>query len=208
MKKDLAAATLRAGLAAKPAEYMLALELPGGLLETVNGIKKKFAEKYGAIPGLTRTQITLVKYMQYEFMEPRTLPRIKNTAGGLPIFTLELQGFGSLPTHTIFIQVLGKILILHTIQALRTMQQLFRINEDMKPWFITEPSITIARKLLPGQYEKAWQFFSHQHFTGRFMADKLCLLKRRAHEASWKPVATFLFEQATTLATQEKLFES
>lgn len=208
MKKDLAQETLRAGLVAYPAEYMLVLELPDTLLETINGIKNKFAEKYGAVQGLTRTQITLVKYRQYEFMEPRMLPRLKNIAGGLPIFTLELQGFGSLPTHTIFIQILGKIPILHTIQALRKMQQLFRINEEMKPWFITEPSIIIARKLIPGQYEKAWQFFSHQHFTGRFMADKLCLLKRRAQEVAWKPVADFFFEQATTSVIQEKLFES
>ncbi|MFZ1801105.1 MAG: 2'-5' RNA ligase family protein [Chitinophagaceae bacterium] len=206
MKKDLAQATLRAGLRAEPVEYMLVLDLPGVLLETINSIKKRFSEKYGAIQGHTRAQITLVKFTQYEFMEPRMLPRISTIAGSLPVFTLELQGFGSLPTHTIYIQVLGKIPILHAIQALRKMQNLFKINEEMSPWFITEPSIIIARKLLPGQYEKAWQFFSHQNFSGRFRADNLSLLKRSAQNAAWKPVSIFSFEQATGAGIQEKLF--
>lgn len=206
MKKDLTLATRRAGLAAEPVEYMLVLELPHVLLETINSIKKRFSEKYGAVQGHTRAQITLVKFSQYEFMEPRMLPRISAIAGTLPVFTLELQGFGSLPAHTIYINVLGKIAILHAVQALRKMQQLFRINEEITPWFITEPSIIIARKLLPGQYEKAWQFFSHQHFSGRFIADQLYLLKRTAKDAAWKAVATFSFEQSTTACIQEKLF--
>ncbi len=206
MKKDLTLATRRAGLAAEPVEYMLVLELPPVLLETINNIKKRFSEKYGAVQGHTRAQITLVKFSQYELMEARMLPRISTIAGALPVFTLELQGFGNLPTHTIYINVLGKISILHAIQALRKMQSLFRINEEITPWFITEPSIIIARKLLPGQYEKAWQFFSHQNFSGRFIADKLCLLKRSTQDVAWKPVATFSFEQSTTAGIQEKLF--
>ncbi|MBS1730984.1 MAG: hypothetical protein JSS67_09455 [Bacteroidetes bacterium] len=206
MKKDLALATRRAGFQATPAAYMLVLKLPPALLEEIHSIKKDFFKKYGPAQGATRTQLTLVKFNQYEFMEPRLLPRINTIAGDLPSFILDLQGFGSLPTHSIFIHVLGKVPILHTIQALRKMRQLFYINEDTKPWFITEPTVMIAQKLLPGQYEKAWLHFNHQSFSGRFIADQLCLLKRRENGDAWKVVATFPFEQKKISGVQEKLF--
>ncbi len=57
-----------------------------------------------------------------------------------------------------------------------------KIDKDNKPYFITEPHLTIARKLLPWQYEKGWLEYQHRNFHGRFIADHALLLKRKAGE--------------------------
>lgn len=204
MKKDLLHTVMAAGLGLTPAEYMLALELPEALREVIQDIKAGFEEKFGIPGGHTRAQVTLVKFSQFEMLEPRLLARLRMLAAACNPFLLELQGFGSLPSHTIYIQVLGKLPILNTLRNLRKAQHLLRINEDLRPWFIAEPSIVIARKLQPGQYEKAWRFYSRQDFHSRFPATAICLLKKQ--DAGWKHVAGFPFEHSNVTNKQQKLF--
>ena len=48
------------------------------------------------------------------------------------------------------------------------------LNKDNKPHFMNDPHLTVARKLLPWQYEKGWLDYSHRHFTGRFIAMTCC----------------------------------
>ena len=50
---------------------------------------------------------------------------------------------------------------------------------ENKPHFMNDPYIMVARKLLPWQYEKGWADYSHRHFSGRFIADGMLLLKRK-----------------------------
>lgn len=204
MKKDLLQAVTAAGLALAPAEYLLTLELPPALQEVMQDLKAGFEEKFGTPGGHSRTQITLVRFSQYEMLEPRFLARIRLLAAGCTPFLLELQDFGSLPTHTIHVQVLGKVLIMSTLKNLRKSQSLFRINETMRPWFIAEPSLILARKLRPDQYEQAWRFYSRQTFHHRFPASGICLLKKQG--TSWQCLATFPFSNKTIPDKQQKLF--
>src|SRR5689334_9907639 len=72
-------------------------------------------------------------------------------------------------------------------------QRLMKLDNDHKPYFDMEPHITIGRKLKPWQYEKAWLEFSNKHFTGRFIADAMLLLKRQQGERAWQIVQWFEF---------------
>ncbi len=81
-----------------------------------------------------------------------------------------------------------------------------KLNDDHKPHFILEPHLTIARKLLPWQYEKGWQEYSHRHFTGRFIADAMLLLKRPAGELKYQVVQRFEFQNLLIGTKQGELF--
>jgi 2'-5' RNA ligase len=89
-------------------------------------------------------------------------------------------------------------------------QSLMKLNKENKPHFFEESHITIGRKLLPWQYEKAWLEYSHRHFTGRFIADAMLLLKRSADKSSpWQIVQRFEFANMpihNVLAEQGQLF--
>jgi hypothetical protein len=84
-----------------------------------------------------------------------------------------------------------------------------KLNDDNKPHFILEPHIPVARKLLPWQYEKGWLEYSNKHFTGRFIADGMLLLKRPVDEIDnyrYQIVEKFQFQNLPVVTKQGELF--
>jgi hypothetical protein len=74
-----------------------------------------------------------------------------------------------------------------------------------------EPHIPVARKLLHWQYEKGWLEYSNKHFTGRFIADGMLLLKRLAGDAGslrmkYQVVERFQFQNLPVVTKQGDLF--
>jgi 2'-5' RNA ligase len=121
-------------------------------------------------------------------------------------FKLELKDFGSFPTHTIFINVDTQLQVKNLVKEIRPAQQLMTLNKDNKPHFIDTPQIPIARKLVPWQYEKAWQEFSNLQFTGRFIADSMLLIKRKVGELKYQVVDRFEFMNLPVSTKQGELF--
>jgi 2'-5' RNA ligase len=167
-------------------EYLLVLNPHEELRNKINQVKKDFREEYfkGATKGpfIGKPHITLVNFVQYEMFEERILNRLKAVSMGYHPFKVELKDYGSFPTHSIFINVTTKEPIRNLVKEIKPFQQLLKLNPDNKPHFIDEPHLTIARKLVPWQYEKGWLEYSHKQFTGRFIADSMLLLKRREGE--------------------------
>ncbi|MBL7741397.1 MAG: hypothetical protein JNK14_19395, partial [Chitinophagaceae bacterium] len=85
-------------------------------------------------------------------------------------------------------------------------QRLMKLNDDNKPHFIMEPHLTIARKLQPWQYEKGWLEYSQKHFTGRFIADSMVLLKRPVGEMKYQVADRFEFRNMPVTTKQGELF--
>jgi 2'-5' RNA ligase len=128
-------------------------------------------------------------------------------------FKVELKDFGSFPSHTIYINVTSKLPVQNLIKEIRTDgKRLMKLNDDNKPHFIMEPHLTIARKLKPWQYEKAWLEYSHSHFTGRFIANGMTLLKRLAvespegHKMKYHVAGEFSFQNLPVATKQGELF--
>ncbi|MDQ6812174.1 MAG: 2'-5' RNA ligase family protein [Bacteroidota bacterium] len=168
--------------------------------------KKEFAKKFEA-PSAEwgKPHITLVKFSQVQMMEERIVNRFKMIAMAMPAFKVELKDFGSMPSHTIYINIDSKAAIQMLVKSLKTAQSLLKTKEQ-KAQFIEEPHIGVAHKLLPWQYEKGWLEYSHKHFTGRFIATDMLLLRRREGQKSYQPVQKFEFLNMPVVTTQGKLF--
>jgi 2'-5' RNA ligase len=189
-------------------EYLLVLSPHEELWNRIMKIKENFANEFKSDHARWgKPQIALVNFTQYEMMEERILNRLRTVAMGYPPFKVELKDFGSFPSHTIYINVTSKLPVQHLIKEIRTDgQRLMKLNEDNKPHFIMEPHITIAGKLKPWQYEKAWLEYSNSHFTGRFIADKMTLLKRPAGEMKYLIAQKFEFQNLPVATKQGELF--
>lgn len=187
-------------------EYMLALQPHEELWNKIIKVKKEFAETYEA-PSAEwgKPQITLLRFSQLQMMEERIINRLKMIAMALPAFKIELKDYGSYPSHTIYINVESKIPLQMAIRHLKTAQSLLKTKEH-KPHFMDNFFITIARQLLPWQYEKGWLEYSHKHFTGRFIANNMLLLRRAEGEKAYKPIAKFEFLNMPVVTTQGQLF--
>jgi 2'-5' RNA ligase len=198
-------------------EYLIVLDPHEELRDRIIQVKKDFFEVYKAstVPnafGSGKPHVGLVNFVQYELMEERLVNRLKTIAMGYYPVKVELKDYGSFPSHTIYVNVTSKLPIQNLVKEIRAQaQRLMKLNDDNKPHFIMEPHITVARKLLPWQYEKGWLEYSNKHFTGRFIANGMILLKRPAGEADghrmkYQVVERFQFQNLPVVTKQGDLF--
>ena len=146
-------------------------------------------------------------FFQYQIQEERLANRLRIIAMGLPPLKIELNNYGSFPSHTIYIKITSKVPIQTLVKTIRTeAQRLMKLNDENKPHFILEPHLNIAAKLKPWQYEKGWLEFSNLHFSGRFMADAMLLLRRPVGELKFQVADRFEFQNLPVATTQGELF--
>ncbi|ANI88653.1 hypothetical protein A9P82_04735 [Arachidicoccus ginsenosidimutans] len=190
-----------------PYTYLLILHPDESVREKILEQKKLFAEKLECPSCLhSKPHITLLKFTQYNSLETRIVKRISNFAQTISPFSISLNGFGSFPSHTIYFNVQTKNEIISLVKNLRELHLPLKMDKDNKPHFITEPHITLARKLLPYQYEKGWLEWSNQNFTARFPASEMILLKRRNITSNFQLVKTFSFAGKKEQVQQGSLF--
>lgn len=189
-------------------EYLLVLNPPETLREKIMQVKQQFYEKYKSSSALYgKPHLTLVNFVQYEMMEDRLVNNLDVLAMGCSPVKIEMKDYGSFPSHTIYINITSKVPVQNLVKNIRTnTQRLMKLNDDNKPHFILEPHLTIARKLLPWQYEQGWLEYSHRHFTGRFIADSMLLLKRPDGERKYEIVKRFEFQNLPVTTKQGDLF--
>ena len=189
-------------------EYLLVLNPHEELRNKIMKVKWEFYDEYKAAtaPG-GKPNIILANFLQYEMMEERLVNRLKVVAMGFHPVKIELKDYGSFPSHTIYINVISKVPIQTLVKEIRKeTQRLMKLNDENKPHFILEPHLTIARKLQPWQYEKAWLEYSNKSFTGRFIADGMLLLKRPLDEKKYQVVQRFEFQNLPVTTKQGELF--
>jgi 2'-5' RNA ligase len=189
-------------------EYLLVLNPHEALREKVMQVKQYFFDKYkNASAVYSKPHITLANFVQYGMMQERLINRLQTIAMGYAPVKIELKDYGSFPSHTIFINITSKIPVQNLVKNIRTeAQRLMKLNDDNKPHFIMEPHLTIARKLQPWQYEQGWQEFGNLHFTGRFIADAMLLLRRPIGEMKYEIVQRFEFQNLPVSTVQGALF--
>jgi hypothetical protein len=202
-------------------EYQLILSPHEELCNRIRQIKTAFQDTYQTPAGMAgaKPNLTILRFTQLALMEERIVQRLRTIAMGYCPFKVELKDFGSLPTHSIFIQVTSKLPIRGLVKEVRDLQRLMKLDKEHKPWFIEEPNLLIARNLVPWQYEKAWLEYSHKSFTGRFVADAMLLLRRRSDNGpsdkpltrprpgnAWQIVERFAFQNLPVNTRQGELF--
>ena len=188
-------------------QYQLILKPNEDLCDKIIQVKKEFSEKYK----VTKTHflpphILLARFVQFEMREPQIINRLKSIASQFHPFKIDLKDYGSLPTHSIFLNVESKQQIQNLLRELKTAQQLMTLNKENKVHFIDHFFITVANKLLPWQYEKGWLDYGNRHFSGGFISQKMMLMKRRIEGGKYKVVKEFELMNLPTVSKQGRLF--
>ncbi len=188
-------------------EYLLVLNPNEELRARIMKVKEEFANKHdAAMAKFLKPHITLVNFISWGMMEEKITQRIKHISMGTAPFKVELKDYGSFPSHTIYLDITTKVPIVNLVKELRSAQRLMKADPAHEPHFITEPRMTIARKLLPWQYEKGWLEYSHKHFSGKFIADSMLLLKRPVGGKAYQIVERFEFQNLPVATKQASLF--
>lgn len=189
-------------------DYLLIIQPSDTVTEKVNAIKKHFAEKYKMPQALqSKPHITLLRFMQYGMNENNILSKLRMLVNKHASFMVSLNGFGSFPTHTIYIHVETMNPIINLVKSLKPAQAFLKYDKEHKPHFITTPHLSIAKKLLPWQFEKSWIELSNTHFKASFMVNNILMLKRNIEQKHYTVAATFeLMGKKEMVVEQASLF--
>ena len=188
-------------------EYMLVLTPHEELRRKIGQVKTEFASKFKCPQALwAKPHLMLARFTQFAQMEERVLNRLRTIAMGFYPVKIELRNFGSYPSHSIFINVVSREPVKELVGEIREAQLLMKPDNDHKPYFTDDPHILIASKLAPWQYESSWQEYAQRHFSGRFIAESMLLLKRRPGEKAWQIVERMSFQNLPVSVTQGELF--
>jgi 2'-5' RNA ligase len=191
-------------------EYRLVLQAHASLWTQVLEIKAGFAARYKAAEKVrTRPFISLLRFQAPAMSQGRLLRDLRPILSRAHPFSVTIQDFGSLPCHTIFLQVISQNAIKALQASLKELKALMKIP-DHNPHFIESPYLVVADRLLPWQYEQGWLEMSHLSFSGTFLADKVLLLVRHAGETEtpFEQLATMPLESNTGyVSVQHTLFD-
>lgn len=189
-------------------EYLLVIQPDESVYQKIMAIKQSFAATYDCPSALySKPNITLINFLQWNMLEKKVIPMLQRLTATVAPFSVRIEKFGSFPTHTIYAAVQTKNDIVQLVKTLKPAQSLLTPNKENKPHFITEPHLTIARKLLPWQFEKAWQEYSNIPFSAGFMVHQVVLLKRKIGTKKYQVAASFpLLNKPSNKALQIALF--
>ena len=188
-------------------EYKIVLRPNEDLASKIAEIKKTFSEQYKtSFSNNFSIDIPLVNFVQLEMKEKQVLNNLQTIAEHYRPFKVNLKNFGSMPTHSIFINIESKQQVLNLVKELKSTQRWMRLDKENKAHFINNPFITIASKLLPWQFEKGWLEYKNHYFTGSFMAEEMLLMKRKIGTFKFHVVKQFKFNDIEKYASQTELF--
>lgn len=187
-------------------EYLLLLNIPDVVEEKINRIKDIFYDKYKNKNALNKPHITLNTFVQYATCEMRLIDRLHYVAKTYDPFNININGFSSFPTHTIYVNVSSRLPVLELVRNLRiNTQHYMKAEKIFKPFFTNLPHVTISKGLTNEQYENAWKWLQHQHFSASFISAEMRLLKRKPKE-KYSLVERFFFEKKIIQPIQGLLF--
>ena len=187
-------------------EYLLILTIPDVVEEKIMQVKNEFSERYKASFALNKPHIKLNTFTQYPTCEMRIVRKLRSIASAFDKIKIDLNGYASFPTHTIYINVDSRLSILKLVENIRMhTQQYMKPDKNMKPFFTTTPHLTISKGLTNQQYKEGWKWLQNHHFKSTFYASSMRLLKRPLG-GKYKLVEQFVFEKTKIEMHQGLLF--
>lgn len=174
--------------------YRLVLQPHPDLYEQLLQLKQAFAQQYQCPEAVAdEPTLLLLRFQQFAMSEVALQKKLQEILCHQAPFLVKLHGFGSMPTHTVFVQVATKNAIWDLLQQLQPLQPMLRLSQFNKAHFVADPYITLARNLQPWQYEKGWRQYRHTPFSGSFVASEALLLKRPPQATQYSLLARFAF---------------
>lgn len=173
-------------------EYLLIISPDDNTYDKLMEEKKRFAQLFDCSHILSsKPHITMVRFSNKKENEPLIMNYLKRKISAFAPFSIQLDGFGAFPTHTIFAKVATRSIFTNIIKSLKSETKKLQGHSAESVHFITEPHMTIARSLQHWQYEKGWLEWRHVPFSARFLVSELLLLKKEDNRLRFQLASSF-----------------
>lgn len=188
-------------------EYRLIVPLGESLRESIAHLRRQLHEKYRlSVPFEVEPSLTVMHCHAYEGCETALKERMQQVASRVNSFSVALENFAALSSHTIYINTSGQQAFHDLARELKVLRSLISIP-DHDPHFIADPHLLIAQDLKPFQFIRMWMDCEHKPFTGQFLAEGMVLLKRSVTHHRFEELDRFDFACLAHCIKQGTLFE-
>jgi 2'-5' RNA ligase len=173
-------------------EYLLVASPDDRVCAKIMAEKEYFSANY-KIKGASKAlpHITLANFFAWDRMEDTFLRYLQRIGGDQNSFAVTLNNYSGLPSHTIFLCVQDPVQFEVLATKLRAISPYIKGNKLPPGQFITNPHMTIARRLHTIIYKEAMEEYSSKPFNESFKVTELVLLRRQHQYDQCKRVAVF-----------------
>jgi 2'-5' RNA ligase len=177
-------------------EYLLVVNPEENIWRQVMEEKTNFFNSYRtAVAIKTKPHITIASFLAKEEMEETVLRWIHRIVSAKKIFTVALNNYSGFPNaNTIYLRVQDHLPFKQLAKELKVIDELVKSNGLPKAHLISNPHMTIARRLEGPVYEKAMMEYSRKEFHAEFQVKELVLLKRTHQFDQCNHVSVFRFQ--------------
>lgn len=174
-------------------EYLLIVNPEVGVWQQVMDEKASFFNEYREVSAIqAKPHITIANFLAKEEMEDTVLRWMHRIISSHKAFTVALNNYSGFPNaNTIYLRVQDHQPFKQLAKELKVIDELVRDNGLPKAHLISNPHMTIARRLNKPVYEKAMLQYSNKDFHAEFEVKELLLLKRTRQFDSCKQVNVF-----------------
>lgn len=173
-------------------EYLLVAHPDAAVNGKIKEEKKNFTSEYHQkIAESTQPHITLANFLARETMEETIIRYTQRVSSQQASFMVELNNYSGFPPHTIYLRVQNPQPFKELTKELKVISNYVKSCSCPPVTLITNPHISIARKLPETMYLKAMMDYSQKTFHETFMVNELVLLRRSHQYDACKPVYVF-----------------
>jgi len=179
-------------------EYLLVVQPAKDVYTQLLEEKQQFYNTYNEkIAIKTLPHITVANFMAREEMEDTLIRYMHRIFGGHKSFEVMLNNFSGFPSsHTVYVRVQEHEPFKQMAASLKMLEQYIKGNGCPKPFFISHPHLTIARRMQERVYDKAMLDYSQKTFHALFKVGELVLLRRRSQYDKCEQVNVFKLAEA------------
>jgi 2'-5' RNA ligase len=193
---------MEAGLVTKPSniqwapfgfyEYLLVAHPDEKVNNKIVKEKEYFSDEYNQkIAIKTKPHITIANFVAKEAMEETIIRYMQRICLQQQAFSVMLNNYSGFPPHTIYLRVQNQQPFKQLAKELKAVSNYIDSCSCPRATLITNPHVTIARRLPESVYLKALMDYGQKTFHATFAVNELLLLKRTTLFDPYKPVNVF-----------------
>lgn len=189
-------------------DYKLVIIPPQNILHQLHELQKQMLELSGMEKSsVTVPQLILTNFRQIGQLEKRLTERIRLICLSLPSFHIRLHQYNHFAEHSIYLHGEAEPPLKAFVSRVRSEAgKLLKAGKENHPHFMSDPHITLVRKMSHNQFESAWRVFKERSYTAKFVAHQAFLLRRTASDPNFKVISQFQFENLAVSVEQGSLF--
>lgn len=180
-------------------EYLLVVHPDEGVFEKVMAEKQIFYAEYKvAVAIKTQPYITVANFLANEAMEETIIRWMQRICSRQQSFIVTLNNYSGFPPHTIYLRIQNAQPFKQLATELKVVDAYVTSCSCPPIKLISNPHLSIARRLPQDIYFKALTQYAHKSFHESFMVNELLLLRRRHQYDKCKPINVFGLQPVTS----------